>query len=107
MNAVRTASLIAVAFAALTGVAHAADPTPVIDQRAARQEARIAQGVASGSLTNREAARLERREARLQGDIAAAKADGVVTGAERRALRREENRDSRAIARQKHDAQHR
>ncbi len=97
-------ALIATVLAVAAGTAAAAGP---IVERAANQEGRIAQGIRSGSLTPREAARLEGREAHLNRDIARARADGVVTPAERRALVREENRDSRAIYRQKHDAQHR
>lgn len=78
--------------------------TPVIDQRAANQEKRIAAGEASGQLTNKEAANLEKREAKLNTDIAKAKSDGTVTKAERKKLRREENKDSRKIAKKKHNA---
>ena len=77
--------------------------TPVIDKRAANQEKRIAEGQASGKLTNKEAANLDKREAKLNNDIAKAKSDGTVTKAERRKLKREENRDSRKIARKKHN----
>ena len=77
---------------------------PVIDKRAANQEKRIAEGQASGKLTNKEAANLEKREAKLNTDIAKAKSDGTVTKAERKKLRKEENRDSRKIARKKHNA---
>jgi hypothetical protein len=54
--------------------------------------------VASGELTNREAARLERGQAR-------AGADGNVGPHEPRRLQRQENRQSRRIYRAKHDAQ--
>ncbi|MES2191857.1 MAG: hypothetical protein V4454_17180 [Pseudomonadota bacterium] len=79
--------------------------TPKIDARQARQEKRIDQGIASGALTSKETARLDARETKIESDKLAAKADGKVTGAERRKLRREEDRASRAIYRQKHDAQ--
>jgi Skp family chaperone for outer membrane proteins len=78
--------------------------TPVIDKRVANQEKRIAEGQASGQLTNKEAANLDKREAKLNNDIAKAKSDGTVTKAERKKLRHEENRDSRKIARKKHNA---
>lgn len=61
--------------------------------------------MASGQLTPKEAARLEKREAKLAANEQAAKADGVVTRKERRRLQRQANRDSAAIYRQKHDAQ--
>ena len=79
--------------------------TPKIDQRQANQEKRIDQGIASGALTSKEAARLDKRETRIEADQLTAKADGKVTHAERRKLNREENRASRAIHRQKHNAQ--
>lgn len=78
--------------------------TPGIDKRIDKQERRIEQGEASGQLTNREAARLERREAKLRADTARAQADGQVTPRERRRLNREANRDSRAVYRKKHNA---
>ena len=79
--------------------------TPRIDARQANQEKRIAQGQASGALTDKEAAHLQKREANLTSAEAAAKADGNVTRKERAKLRHMENKDSRAIKRQKHDAQ--
>ena len=75
--------------------------TPVIDQRAANQEKRIADGQASGKLTNKETANLEKREAKLNTDIAKAKSDGKVTKAERKKLTKEENRDSKKIYKKK------
>jgi hypothetical protein len=85
----------------------AKDPaaTPRLDRREARQEQRIEQGVKSGQLNAKEAARLEKREERLKANEAKAKADGTVTPQERARLEREANRDSRAIAREKHDRQ--
>jgi hypothetical protein len=79
--------------------------TPKIDQRQVNQQKRIDQGVASGALTPKETANLEKREAKIASDKAAAQADGKVTKAERRKLKREENRASAAIKRQKHDGQ--
>jgi CRISPR/Cas system-associated endoribonuclease Cas2 len=101
-------NLKAVAIAAalsFTGAAFAQTATPGIDQRQANQEKRIQQGVKSGELTKREAARLEKREGKLQADKQKAAADGKVTKKEREQLNREANRDSKAIYRQKHDAQ--
>lgn len=81
--------------------------TPVVRDRQVRQQARIADGVNDGSLTPREAARLERGQARVQAAKLEAKADGVVTKHERRELDRMQDRQSARIARQKHDAQDR
>lgn len=90
---------------AIGGAAFAQTATPNLDKREAKQQARIDQGVASGQLTPREAARLQKREANLAAHEQAAKSDGVVTRAERRRLQREANRNSAAIRKQKHDAQ--
>jgi Skp family chaperone for outer membrane proteins len=79
--------------------------TPKLDQRQINQQKRIDQGVASGSLTSKEAANLDKRQDKIEADEAAAKADGKVTRAERRKLQREESRASAAIKRQKHDGQ--
>lgn len=95
------------AFAQTTSTPPAKDPaaTPGIDKRQANQQKRIDQGVKSGQLTGKEAARLEKREAKLESDKEKAQADGKVTKQERKKLHREANRDSKAIFRQKHDAQ--
>lgn len=85
--------------------AQAQTHTPVVNARQANQRARIRQGVASGELNKREAARMRGREAGLTAEKRAMKADGVVTPQERQDLRKTENRDSRAIYRQKHDGQ--
>lgn len=90
---------------AVGGAALAQTATPNLDKREAKQQARIDQGVASGQLTPKEAARLQKREANLAASEQAAKADGVVTRKERRRLQRQADRDSAAIYRQKHDAQ--
>ena len=98
-------TLVAAVAMTLAGVAMAQPSTPNLDKREANQQQRIDQGVASGQLNAKETNRLDKREAKLAADEAAAKADGKVTRAERRKLQREANRDSRAIHRQKHDAQ--
>ncbi len=98
----------ALAFASLAGFAQAApDPaaTPGVDNRQARQERRIDQGVASGELTQREVRRLDREQNVVDTAENKAKADGTVTAAERKRLHRMQNRSSRDIRRQKHDAQ--
>ena len=89
--------------------APAGDPTatPKVDQRQARQQQRIDKGVADGSLTPREAARLQRGQQRVAAAESQAKSDGVVTKKERAGLHHMQDKQSRKIARQKHDAQHR
>ncbi len=80
--------------------------TPGFDQRQINQEQRIQQGVQSGALTPREAARLERGQQHLQAKEARAKADGVVTQQERAHLQHAEDVQSRRIYAEKHDRQH-
>jgi hypothetical protein len=79
--------------------------TPKIDAREKRQDARIDQGVASGQLTTKEAAKLDARQTRIQQLEASAKADGNVTKAERSQIRQAQDNASKAIYRQKHDKQ--
>src|SRR5436853_177211 len=74
-------------------------------QRDVNQQERIEQGLKSGQLTTREAARLEREEARVERDQARALRDGKLTPAEKARLAREQNKVSRDIYREKHDAQ--
>ena len=85
----------------------ARDPaaTPGIDKRQANQEKRIQQGVQSGQLTGKEAARLEKGQARIERMKENAKADGVVTKRERTRIEHAQNVESRKIAREKHDKQ--
>jgi len=72
-----------------------------------RQERRIHEGVVDGSLTNREAGRLEGREARADHEQARAGRDGRVGWWEQRRIDRTQDRDSARIWRQKHDRAHR
>ncbi len=76
-------------------------------QRNVNQEQRIHDGVENGTLTNREAGRLEGREAHADHAEARAGRDGNVGRYEQGHIQRTDNRDSRRIYRQKHDGQHR
>lgn len=80
--------------------------TPHIDQREQRQEQRIQQGEQSGSLTNKEAAHLEKGQAHIDTMESKAAADGAVTHKERERMRQAERVQSRHIEKQKHDRQH-
>lgn len=101
-----TATTLAFAGAAF---AQAPAPAPVakpsIDARQANQEQRIQQGVQSGTLTSKEAARLEKGESRIDAAQARAAADGKVTKNEKRHLEKMTNREDREIHKQKHDRQ--
>ena len=74
-------------------------------QRDVNQQNRIEQGVKSGSLTTREAARLEHGQARDTRLEARAGADGNVTKHEQQRIQKNENHQSKRIYREKHDAQ--
>jgi hypothetical protein len=78
--------------------------TPRIDKREARQQARIAQGAASGSLTAHETQHLEKEQGRIDSAEAKAKADGTVTAKERRHLTAMQDGANRDIHRKKHNA---
>ena len=111
----RTSSLLIAVLAAFalpvlaqTAPAPARGPaaTPGVDQRQANQQQRIDQGVKSGELTGKEAARLEKGQERIQKMETKAKADGKVTPKERERLQKAQNQQSKKIANEKHDRQH-
>ncbi|MBK9350812.1 MAG: hypothetical protein IPN05_11765 [Sulfuritalea sp.] len=88
--------------------APAKDPaaTPGIDKRQAEQQKRIDQGVKSGELTAKEAARMEKGQERMQKMEDKAKADGKVTAKERARINQAQDVQSRHVAKEKHDRQH-
>jgi hypothetical protein len=73
-------------------------------QRNVNQQQRIANGVNSGALTNREVGSLERGQAHVDRKEANAAANGHVGAAEQRNVQRSENRQSARIYRKKHNA---
>ena len=99
------ALLLATAAAGVFATETAATATPRVDQRQANQQARIDQGVEQGTLTPREQRRLQRKQTVVANAEATAKADGQVTARERHRLHHLQGHSSRAIHRQKHDAQ--
>ena len=103
----RFARPLTIALLSLAGItaAQAATETPRVDAGQARQEARIAEGVADGSLTRPEARRLQQQQRHIRLVERHAKADGTVTAQEHRRLAKLQNHASRNIHRQKHDAQ--
>jgi hypothetical protein len=72
-------------------------------QRNINQQQRIAQGLQSGSLTQREAGRMEHGQARVNRMEGRAGADGHIGRGEQQRLQQAENRQSGRIYRQKHD----
>jgi broad specificity phosphatase PhoE len=81
--------------------------TGEIAQRKENQQDRIAQGVASGSLTARETARLESKESALNQETRDMRAldGGKLTPKDKAAVNQQQNRLSEGIYDQKHDAQ--
>ena len=107
-NSLVASALVIASFGAFaqTGEPTSSTPaTPRVDQREANQQARIAQGAASGQLTPKETNRLEKEQAVVNKAEANAKADGTVTKHERRRLHRLQEGASRDIHHQKHDVQ--
>ncbi len=93
-------------FLALSGPLLAQTVTPKVDQRQANQELRIDQGAQSGTLTGKEAARLEKGQTHVENVETRTQADGKVTARERARLDHAQDVQSRRIAREKRDGQH-
>lgn len=90
----------------LFSVAAFAQTTAAEVQRNINQQERIEQGLKSGELTTREAARLEREESRVESMQSNALRDGKLTPEEAARINRAQNRVSNDIYGEKHDAQH-
>jgi hypothetical protein len=76
-------------------------------QRNVNQQQRIHNGVADGSLTNRETARMEGGQARVNRAQAGAARNGRVGWREQHRIQGADHRNSRRIYRQRHDRQRR
>lgn len=112
--------LTAVLFTAAAGIAAAQTvapaPAPIgqqpapnaqsrIDTRQANQDRRIDKGVASGALTQKEAARMENGQRKVDGMENKALADGSINKREAARIQKAQNKQSKRIYRQKHDKQ--
>ncbi|MEQ8715885.1 MAG: hypothetical protein RIC80_22925 [Cyclobacteriaceae bacterium] len=75
------------------------------DKRQTVQRARIADGVATGEVTRMEARQLRAEQRVIRRTENRVEADGIVTRREQRKLTKLQNQASRAITRQKNDAQ--
>jgi hypothetical protein len=73
-------------------------------QRNVNQQQRIANGMNSGALTNKEAGSLERGQAHVDRKEANAAANGHVGAGEQRRIQRSENHQSNRIYNKKHNA---
>lgn len=82
------------------------DKKPVRRERQERQQKRIQQGVEEGSLTKKEAVKLEAKQAKLAKDIREEKRDGgKLTAKEKYRINEKQDKLSKEIYREKHDAQ--
>ncbi len=77
-----------------------------VAKREVNQQARINEGVRSGTLTKAEAARLNAQQAALRKEVRRDRIDGGgLSTAERAQINRQQNRQSTKIVRQKADGQ--
>ena len=86
-----------------TGAAFAQAPAATEVQRNVNQQQRIEQGLQSGQLTTREAAKLEKGESKVEKMETRANRDGTVTDAERARIQKAQNAESAGIAKLKHN----
>jgi hypothetical protein len=98
-------TVIAFAVSALFSVPALAQSTASEVQRNVNQQERVEQGLESGQLTTREAAKLEKGEANIDKMEQKAEADGKLTNAEKQRIERAQNKESREITRDKTNAQ--
>ena len=95
----------AAAVAAAFATPALAQTTGTVVQRNVNQQERIEQGLKSGQLTTREAAKLEGEESRVEKMESRALKNGKLSPEERARIDRAQNQVSRDIYREKHDAQ--
>jgi hypothetical protein len=108
MSARRVLVATTVAVTAVVLMAASAEAQPAA-RRFCNQQLRIAQGIRSGALTAREAARLGRRETALAHKVQHLRRSngGALTPAQRLLVNHQQNRLSRQIFHQKHHRQRR
>jgi len=94
---------LALVATSMIGVA-AAQTTGSEVQRDVNQQNRIEQGLQSGQLSTKEAAKLEKGEAHVEKMEANANKDGTLTPAEKARIQNAQNRESAAISAEKHNA---
>jgi hypothetical protein len=90
-------SALALALSAAFAVPALAQTTGSEVQRNVNQQDRIEQGLKSGELSTKEAARLEKGEAKIEKTESHALKDGTLTPAEKAKIQREQNAESAAI----------
>ena len=103
----KTVAFAAVLFASSASFAAAGPWTPGIDAREAAQSIRIESGRLTGSLTAKEAARLQHEQEHIRRLEAKAKADGVVSARERDRIRTAQDHAAQHIRKEKTDGDRR
>jgi hypothetical protein len=98
------ATIIAGAVAALFSLAATAQTTGSEVQRDVNQQQRIEQGLKNGSLTTKEAAKLEQGESRIDKMESNAEKNGKLSPAEKQRIQRAQNQESRQINRLENNA---
>jgi len=102
-NVKKIVSAVAIVAASSTGAAFAQPTTATEVQRNVNQQQRIEQGLKSGELSTREAAKLEKGEAHVEKLEAKANRDGTLTDAEKARVQKAQNAESAAITNAKHN----
>jgi hypothetical protein len=97
-------TMITLAVSALFALPVLAQNTADVIQRDVNQQQRIENGLKSGQLSTKEAARLEKGEANIDKMEQRALSDGKMTKAEKQKIEAAENKESQAIARAKNNA---
>jgi len=77
-----------------------------VNERQERQQQRIGNGVANGSMTAHETAKVERQESAIHHEVRTDRQanGGKLTAQERAQVNRQQNHESREIYRDKHNA---
>lgn len=106
MHKLITASILAISFIS-ANAAFAEDMHHKTNNELQRSEhQRIEQGVASGSLTHKEAKHLAHEQKQIRAEERAYKADGKYTAAERKDVHHDLQKASQHIYQEKHDSPH-
>lgn len=101
-----TAVLASLAIFAADDTAAAKDKKGRIATRKERQQKRIGEGVENGSMTAKEAAKIEAREAKLNQQIREDRKDGKgLTAKEKAKIEARQDKISKDIYKEKHDKQ--
>ena len=100
-----TKTILALALGTAIAGSAIAQTTATEVQRDVDQQKRIEQGLKSGELSTREAAKLQGEESKVNRDQARALKDGNLSPAEKAKIQAEQNKVSADIYKQKHDAQ--